>query len=385
VARLGLKEPKVKPRVSDHIPDIVAMVKELTDKGFAYEAAGSVYFAVEKFAGYGKLSGRTREDMENVARVDHDPNKKSELDFALWKAAKPGEPSWESPWGPGRPGWHIECSVMSSKYLGQTFDIHGGGRDLIFPHHENEIAQSEAANGAPMARYWLHNGHVTKDGVKISKSLGNFIPLKELYQSYDPEALKFFLFGCHYSSPLDFTEPGLRQAERNLERFYETLGLVDELADEDKAPLTDAPLSSELAGIEEKFITAMDDDFNTAKALAALFDFLHALNNHLADKKSAKKPGSRALMKKAAAELRRLGGVLGLLAQDPASYLLSLRDLRARLLKLDPAAVQAAIEQRSEARKARDFTRADQIRADLSAKGVILEDSPQGTKWRIEM
>ncbi|HUT55981.1 MAG TPA: cysteine--tRNA ligase [bacterium] len=385
VGRLLLLEPDVKPKVSEHIPDIIAMVKTLVDKGAAYEAAGSVYFAVDKFAGYGKLSGRTREDMENVARVDHDPYKENELDFALWKAAKPGEPSWESPWGPGRPGWHIECSVMSSKYLGKTFDIHGGGRDLIFPHHENEIAQSEAANGTLMAKYWLHNGHVTKDGVKISKSLGNFIPLKDLYKSYDPEAIKFFLFGCHYSSPLDFTDPGLRQAERNLERFYEALDLVDALAGDDQPAMAGVPLADELAGLEAKVTAAMDDDFNTAKALAALFDFLHALNQHLAGKKSAKKPGSRALLKKAAAELRRLGGVLGLFSQDPAAYLGALTAMRVRLKGLDPSAIAARIEERKVARAAKDFARADQVRAELAAQGVILEDTPQGTKWRVEM
>ena len=386
IKRLGLREPSVKPKVSEHIPEIIAMVQSLVDLGYAYPAAGSVYFEVEKFTGYGKLSGRTREEMETVARVEHDPAKKDELDFALWKAAKPGEPSWPSPWGPGRPGWHIECSVMSAKYLGKTFDIHGGGRDLIFPHHENEIAQSESANQAPMARYWLHNGHVTKDGVKISKSLGNFIPLRELFELYEPEAIKFFLFGVHYRSPLDFTDAGLRQAERNLERFYTALAQISALLpEEDLVPISGLPLAEALAGLETKFIAAMDDDFNTAQALADFFDFLHLLNQHLADKKLVKKTGARALAKKAGTELMRLGGVLGLLGQDPEAYLLELRSRRVRLKGLNPTEIEARILERAEARKAKDFGRADALRAELAQTGVVLEDTPAGTVWRVEM
>jgi cysteinyl-tRNA synthetase len=384
LAALRVGEPDIKPKVSEHIPEIIAMVADLVAGGYAYEAGGSVYFSVAKFGPYGKLSGRDVAEMETVARVDHDPEKQAELDFALWKAAKPGEPSWESPWGPGRPGWHIECSVMSTKYLGKTFDIHGGGRDLIFPHHENEIAQSESANQAPMARYWVHNGHVTIDGVKISKSLNNFIPLRELFQTYDPEGIKFFLFGVHYASALDFTEAGLRQAERNVERFYATLAQCDALLEENAAP-ADSPLSQALAALEPNFIAAMDDDFNTAKSLAGFFDFLHLLNQHLSDKKALKKPGAKALAKQSAAILRRLGAIFGLFQQDPAAYLTGLRDLRVRLLNLDPAAIAAQIQARADARAAKDFAQADAIRAALAEKKVILEDTPAGTVWRVEM
>jgi len=385
IARLGLLDPTYKPKVSEHIDDIIAMVKTLVDKGHAYEAGGSVYFDVDKFKGYGKLSGRDREDMENIARVDHDPHKKDELDFALWKKAKEGEPSWDSPWGKGRPGWHIECSVMSSRYLGKTFDIHGGGRDLIFPHHENEIAQSECANDAPMARYWVHNGHVTKDGVKISKSLGNFIPMKELFEIYDPEAVKFFLFGVHYRSPLDFTDSELRQAERNVERFYQALAAADGLAEEDAGPLNEGQLADALNSLEENFISAMDDDFNTAKALAAFFDFLHPLNQHLSDKKAKKKKGGKALAHRAAEELRKLGAILGLFQEEPKAYLNALRDRHARIKDLDPADIENKIEQRTQARKNKDFAEADRIRDELQDKGVILEDKPEGTVWRVEM
>ncbi len=385
IGRLGLQEPDYKPKVSAHIDDIIEMVKTLVDKGYAYEAGGSVYFEVSRFAGYGKLSGRDREDMENIARVEHDPHKKDDLDFALWKAAKEGEPSWDSPWGKGRPGWHIECSVMSTRYLGKTFDIHGGGRDLIFPHHENEIAQSECANDAAMANYWLHNGHVTKDGVKISKSLGNFIPMKELFETYDPEAVKFFLFGVHYRSPLDFTDAELRQAERNIERFYQALLAADGLPEEDAEPLSEGPLAEAVNTLEEKFITAMDDDFNTARALAAFFDFLHPLNQHLADKKGKKKKGGKTLARQAAHQLRKTGEVLGLFQQDPGNYLAAVRDRRARIKNLDPAEVEDKIQQRTDARKSKDFAEADRIRDELQEKGVVLEDAPQGTLWRVEM
>ncbi|MFO8055824.1 MAG: cysteine--tRNA ligase [bacterium] len=385
VGRLGLEDPTWKPKVSEHIPDIIAMVQTLVDKGYAYESGGSVYFEVSRFPGYGKLSGRVREDMENIARVEHDPHKKDELDFALWKKAKEGEPSWDSPWGKGRPGWHIECSVMSTKYLGKTFDIHGGGRDLIFPHHENEIAQSEAANDAPMANYWVHNGHVTKDGVKISKSLGNFIPMKELFQTYDPEAVKFFLFSVHYRSPLDYTDSELRQAERNVERFYNALARADALPAEDAEPPAKGALADAVKTLEEKFVSAMDDDFNTARALAAFFDFLHPLNQHLADKKAGKKKGGKALARRAAEELRRMGAVLGLFQQDPSEYLTALRDLRARLKDLDPKQIENSISQRTEARKNKDFEKADRIRDELQTKGVVLEDTAEGTVWRVEM
>jgi len=375
----------VKPRVSDHIPEIIEMVKVLVDKGAAYEAGGSVYFSVEQFPGYGKLSGRDREDMENVARVEHDPHKRAELDFALWKAAKPGEPSWDSPWGPGRPGWHIECSVMSAKYLGKTFDIHGGGRDLIFPHHENEIAQSEAAHGQTMANYWLHNGHVTKDGVKISKSLGNFIPLRELFETYEPEAVKLFLYSVHYRSPLDFTDEGLRQAERNLERFYTALAEAQKLEPEDTTPDPEAPLARAASELNDKFIQAMDDDFNSARALAAFFDFLHLLNQQLADKKARKRKGATAALHRAAAELKRLGAALGLFQREPGQYLEELKARRVRLKGLDPARIKARIQERSAARKDKDFAKADRLRAELAEQGVVLEDSPQGTLWRVEM
>jgi len=385
IGKLGLSEPTKKPKVSDHMPEIIDMVKSLIDKGFAYEAAGSVYFSVDKFNGYGKLSGRSMEEIENIARIDRDPHKKNGLDFALWKNAKEGEPAWDSPWGPGRPGWHIECSVMSTKYLGSTFDIHGGGRDLIFPHHENEIAQSEAANDATMARYWLHNGHVTLDGVKISKSLGNFIPLKELFATYEPEAVKLFLYGVHYHSPLDFTDSGLRQAERNVERFYTALRDADALPDCDEEPAQDSELYGAVASLEENFMSAMNDDFNTAKVVALFFDFLHLINQELATKKLSKKKAKIALIKESASELRRLGAVLGLFQKEPIEYLEGLKEMRIAIKGLDPAEIEKKIEERTKARKGKDFETSDRIRDELAEAGVVLEDTPLGTVWRVEL
>ncbi len=387
LAHFSLDEPTHKPKVSDHIPEIIEMVKALEGKGAAYESGGSVYFSVDKFSGYGKLSGRSQEELETVARIDHDPNKQAELDFALWKAAKPGEPQWDSPWGPGRPGWHIECSAMSTKYLGQTFDIHGGGRDLIFPHHENEIAQSEAANEKPMVKYWIHNGHVTKDGVKISKSLGNFIPIKDLIQMYDPEALKVFLFNAHYHSPLDFTEQNIRDAEVTLERFYSALARIAEAlakSGNSAEPLSEGPLAEIVAGMEAKFIEVMDDDFNTARVLAVFHEAVTAINHHLGDRKFLKKPGALALLDKAGQELRRLAGVLGFLARDPVEYIRTRQEELLSRLPISKEQIDEKVTERSEARKNKDFASADALRDELAEYGVVLEDQPEGTTWRIE-
>ena len=274
---------------------------------------------------------------------------------------------------------------MSTKYLGRTFDIHGGGRDLIFPHHENEIAQSEAANLALMTKFWIHNGHVTKDGVKISKSLGNFIPLVELYKLYDPEAVKFFLYGVHYRSPLDFTDQGMRQAERNVERFYQTIKLALDLPENDSEPDSKGPLAIALAEIEEQFVSSMDDDFNTAKVLAVFFDFLHLLNQQLAMKKLRKKKDQVTLAKVSAKKIVQLGKVLGLFNQDPDSYLLNLRSSRAKIKGIISSDIEDKIEERLQARKNKDFAMADSIRDELAKSGVILEDNPEGTDWRIEM
>ena len=297
MARLGLKLPTHQPKATEHITEIIDIVRTLVEKGFAYQVEGDVYYSVDRFAGYLKLSGRSLEEMQAGARIEVDERKRHPMDFALWKEAKPGEPSWDSPWGKGRPGWHIECSAMSMKFLGETFDIHGGGRDLIFPHHENEIAQSEAATGRPFVRYWLHNGFVNINAEKMSKSLGNFFTIKEVLEKYDSELLRFFLLSAHYRSPLDFSDQNLTEAEAGMERIYKALAGIDAYLAEGGGALATAAASLGGAELElrekagtflGRFREALDDDFNTALAIGNLFDLVRSVNRVLAE------PGGRS-------------------------------------------------------------------------------------------
>ncbi len=358
--RMGVIDPDHEPRATAHIDDIVALVETLIEKGFAYAASnGDVYYRVAKFEGYGKLSGKVLEDLRAGARVEVEEHKEDPLDFVLWKAAKPGEPSWSSPWGEGRPGWHIECSAMSKCCLGDTFDIHGGGPDLKFPHHENEIAQSEAANGCTFVNTWMHAGAVRVNNEKMSKSLGNFFTIREVLEKYDPEVVRYFLISSQYRSPINYSEESLQEAAGRLERLYTALNGLD------------------LEGVEaaggeacvERFFAAMDDDFNTPEALGVLFELVRELNR--ARKEQA--PGALAL----AAQVKRLGAVLGILQAEPEAFLKSGAEL-------DDAYILEQIEARKAAKKAKDFALADKIRDDLAAQGVILEDSREGTTWRIE-
>jgi cysteinyl-tRNA synthetase len=395
---LGCLAPEVEPRVTEHVPDIIALIERILAAGFAYPAGGDVYFEVSRFAAYGTLSRRNLEELRAGARVEVDERKRSPLDFALWKEAKPGEPSWESPWGIGRPGWHIECSAMSSRYLGATFDLHGGGMDLIFPHHENEIAQSRSVAGpGSFARYFMHNGFInvrTADSAeeKMSKSLGNFFTIREVCRIHEPEALRLFLLGTQYRSPISFdVERGeggdarfasLEEAERRLAYIYTTLLRLREALATGK-PAGAGEVLGPADGFMGRFDAAMDDDFNTAAALGHVAELLTLANRLLDQPKSAPKDVRRRTLESIDHGLRNTSAVLGVLAEDPAAYLLRRRTRLCASRGIDPSAVDRRLADRDLARRSKDFARADAIRQELAAGGVELMDGAAGTTWRI--
>ena len=356
-ASLGVIPPAHEPRATCYVESMISMIQTLVDKGIAYPASnGDVYYAVHKFPGYGKLSGKSLDDLRAGERVVIDPYKKDPLDFVLWKAAKPGEPEWDSPWGKGRPGWHIECSAMSGHYLGNHFDIHGGGQDLQFPHHENEIAQSEGAHGHTFVNYWMHNGFVRVDDEKMSKSLGNFFTVREVLSRYQPEVVRFFILRAHYRSPLNYSDQHLDDAKSALARLYIALKGRE-------IPSTAIDWNGPYA---QRFKDAMDDDFNTPEAVAVLFDLASEVN----------RTGSLADM----ALLKSMGGLLGLLQRDPQQHLQD--ESLAGDAKFTPERIEEMIQQRLSARGARNFAEADRIRKDLSDADILLEDGPDGTSWR---
>jgi cysteinyl-tRNA synthetase len=360
--RLNVLPPDLEPRASAHIPEMLELIGRLEQRGYAYAGEGSVYFSVEKFDGYGKLSGRGLDDLANRERVEAAPGKHHPLDFALWKAAKPEEPAWSSPWGPGRPGWHIECSAMSERYLGQPFDIHGGGADLIFPHHENEIAQSEAANDAGFARYWLHNGHVQIRGEKMSKSLRNYVNVHEVLEDYPAEVLRIFFAGAHYRSQMDYGPDGLEEAKAVWERFRSFLRIAK------VAETAEDAVNARL----EPFGEAMDDDLNTPGALAALHDLVR--QGH-----SALERGEHDIASEVRAAVAKGLEILGCRADTDARG--SGGGPRFERTDLVGPLVELLLGQREAARKAKDFTRADEIRERLATIGVQVEDSAQGPRW----
>lgn len=353
---LGIEKASVHPRATENIDAIIALVADLIQKGYAYEVDGDVYFSTKKFKDYGKLSHQPLEDLESGARIEIDERKQDPLDFALWKKRKTDtEIAWESPWGMGRPGWHIECSAMAGRYLGETIDIHSGGKDLIFPHHENEIAQSECAhNGAPFARYWLHNGYINIDNVKMSKSKGNFFTVRDITAKYDAEVVRFFMLSAHYRSPINFSDELLQSAKTGLARLY---AVRDRLCDIEKG---NGDLPPQLAEKQQKFMDAMDDDLNTADAISALFEFARGVNI-LLDKNETESAGTCLSV------YMELAGILGILQNKTEEE--------------SNAAVDALIEARQAARKEKNFALADEIRAKLLEMGIVLEDTREGVKW----
>jgi len=367
---LGLLAPSSEPRATLHLAEIIALIDKLEKKGLAYQVDGDVFYSVRRFPGYGKLSDKKIDELEAGARVEIDERKKSPLDFALWKSSKPGEPTWESPWGPGRPGWHIECSAMSTKYLGQPFDIHGGGRDLIFPHHENEIAQSEGAFDRPLARYWIHNGFLNIDQEKMSKSLGNYLTIQEIVQEHEAVALRQLFLASHYRSPMDFSREGLQEAARAVDRVYETIDRVERFAGTRRIA---APEPSLL----DAFRLEMDDDFNTPKALALIFDEVRSLNRLLDEKKNGGVP-ERGLA------LKTICTVLGLLQDTPEVFFGKKKQRWLRQQNSTDEAVQQVIAARNQARRDKNWLEADRIRNELLEKGIVLEDSPGGTIWKVK-
>lgn len=362
---LNIERATVNPRATEYIGEIVSFVKDLIDKGYAYETNGDVYFNTKGFNDYGKLSGQNLEELQAGARIDIDERKKDPMDFAIWKSQKPGEPAWESPWGMGRPGWHIECSCMAYKLLGETIDIHAGGSDLAFPHHENEIAQSEARTGKPFAKYWMHSAFVNVNNQKMSKSLNNFFTAREILEKYEPDVIRLFMLSGHYRTQINFSVELLESTKSALDRLYNAISILESLLDEVKIEqLTDDEKHyiKELASYKEKYIEKMDDDFNTADAISTIFDLVRDINTNLGVN------SSKELVNYSLNLIRELGSPLGILQKSTKGSL--------------EEEIEKLIEERQQARKNKDWALSDKIRDDLKARGIVLEDTPQGVRWK---
>ena len=376
---LNVERATIEPRATDHIESMIQFIERLIDAGFAYRVDGDIYYSVEKFEEYGKLSGRKLEEMEAGARIDIDERKRNPFDFVLWKSAKPGEPNWESPWGMGRPGWHIECSVMSSQYLGETFDIHGGGKDLCFPHHENEIAQSESISKKPFVRYWIHNGFVNINHEKMSKSLGNFLMIKDVLKTYHPEVVRLFLLSNHYRSPIDFTQKAMEEARTGLDKMYALLLRAGRNIDFERL--------HEVAPGDgfQQFCEAMNDDFNSAKGIGIIFDTVHKVNRILDQYENQLLFSNQVMenMQNDLSDIRKIGSILGILLENPEEYFNNKQKQVLEQKSIDPDMISRLVEERDAARKAKDWKKADQIRNQLVEMDVTLEDRPNGTVWKI--
>ncbi len=379
---LNVKRATLEPRATNHIDDIISLIEILIEKGMAYPVDGDVYYAVESFKNYGCLSGRKLEDMEAGARIEIDERKKSPFDFALWKNEKPGEPSWESPWGKGRPGWHIECSAMSWKLLGETFDIHGGGKDLIFPHHENEIAQSEGAFDTTFVKYWLHNGFVNINSEKMSKSLGNTTMIKDMVEAFHPEAVRLFLLSNHYRSPIDFTDQSMKEATGNLDKLYAAILRVSDHYGNLAMIRMNANNVARMGSSFKEFIEAMNDDFNTARGLAILFEALRNINRLMDNDTEEDAFETRISVETLAGDVVRMTNVLGLLSEVPSDYFDNKRNEALSEASVDAETIEKMLLERTEARKAKDFATADRIRQELDDMNIAIEDKPEGTIWK---
>lgn len=386
---LGNIAPDIEPKATEHIGDMIATIQKLIDNGFAYVRGGDVFFSVRKFGAYGKLSGKKIDELESGARIDVNEAKDDPLDFALWKGSKPGEPKWASPWGEGRPGWHIECSSMSSKYLGQPFDIHGGGRDLVFPHHENEIAQAEGSGRKPFVKYWLHNGFININAEKMSKSLGNITKISEAVKRYGAEAVRYFIVSNHYRSPIDYTEKSMSDATAALDRFYETARRMPIAGKAGKKAKPSSEMEKQIFEAINKAETSiekfMDDDFNTAGAIGVIFDFVRVLNKYLDSAPAAGKPFHKWVIGEWGNMRNCWEGILGIFGSDAQKYFEAKKSLAKGAQRIDEEAIRHLVTERCAAKKARDFAKADEIRNRLTALGIILKDLPDGTtEWRIK-
>lgn len=363
---IGVNKATIHPKATENIDAIIDVIKKLEEKGYAYNIDGNVYFSTKKFKEYGKLSKQPLEDLEAGARIDVNEAKKDVMDFALWKKQKEGEPAWESPWGMGRPGWHIECSAMVNKFLGETIDIHSGGQDLIFPHHENEVAQSECANGKPFANYWMHNGYININNQKMSKSLGNFFTVRDILKDYDGEVVRFFMLSAHYRNPINFADTLMEQAKSAVERVYTCIDNLEFLlGGSEERELTDSEkeYSAKLDECKKKFIDAMEDDLNTADAIAAIFDIVYASNTALSNEGD----NAKQIVEKTLDLIRELGGVLGLFQKSEQKSL--------------DAEIEELIEKRNKARADKNWAEADAIRDKLKEMNIVLKDTPMGVKW----